>query len=210
MNEQIGGLGWGRMGRRGLARGAARLGMATATAMAFQTSVGVAPEGQVAAQPDTATDPGEVALDKLAIMELAARFETTFDAGDGGGHLATWVDDLSFESPFGSYQGKDAYRAWVEAFNRVAMAGGGTRHLVTNFEIDLAGDTATMTCYLTILSATTPPIIGATAVFTDDRLRKVDGEWKFAHRTLEVDQDLSGAATPTEATPTAGAAKNTG
>jgi hypothetical protein len=86
-------------------------------------------------------------------MELAARFETTFDAGDVGGHLATWVDDLSFESPFGSYQGKDAYRAWVEAFNRVAMAGGGTRHLVTNFEIDLAGDTATMTCYLTILSA---------------------------------------------------------
>jgi ketosteroid isomerase-like protein len=155
--------------------------------------------GRVAAQPDAA-DAGRVALDELAIMELAARFETTFDAGDVEGHLDTWVDDLSFESPFGSYQGKAAYRAWVEEFNRQAMAGGGTRHLVTNFEIEVAGDEATMTCYLVILGATTPPAVGFTTVFTDDRLRRVDGEWRFVHRTLEVDQELprqpGQAATP--------------
>src|SRR3712207_3197219 len=74
-----------------------------------------------AAQPEREA---QVALDKVAIMELAARFENTFDAGDVEGHLDTWVDDLSFESPFGNCQGKDAYRAWVTEFNRVAMASG--------------------------------------------------------------------------------------
>ena len=158
--------------------------------------------GRVTAQPVTPADPGQAALDKLAIMELAARFEITFDAGDIDGHLDTWVDDLTFESPFGDYRRKDTYRAWVEEFNRVAMAGGGTRHLVTNFAIEVTGDSATMTCYLVILGATMPPAIGFTTVFTDDRLRRVDGEWKFVHRTLEVDQALP-AADSVDATPSA-------
>ena len=146
-----------------------------------------------AAQPTVEND-AQVALDKLEIMELAARFENTFDAGDVEGHLATWADDLTFESPFGDYQGKEAYRAWVTEFNQIAMANGGTRHLVTNFEIDVTGETATMTCYLVIVSATTPPAIGFTTAFTDDQLLKVDGEWKFVHRTLEVDQPLPTAS----------------
>jgi|GEM_PF-6926562 hypothetical protein len=50
-----------------------------------------------------------IALDKLEIMELASRFENTFDRGDLQGHLDTWVDDLNFESPFGNYTTKAAY-----------------------------------------------------------------------------------------------------
>src|SRR3712207_3255186 len=69
-----------------------------------------------AAQTDGSADAAQVALDELAIMELAARFENTFDAGDVEGHLEAWVDDLTFESPFGNYQGKDAYRTWVTEF----------------------------------------------------------------------------------------------
>jgi ketosteroid isomerase-like protein len=90
--------------------------------------------------------------DQLAIAQLVYRFENAFDAGDLEGHMATWAEEMSFESPFGSYQDRQAYREWVRQFIEQTKAMGGTRHLINNAEIEVDGDMATMFCYLTILN----------------------------------------------------------
>ena len=139
----------------------------------------------------------QTATDKLEIQELAARFEHAFDEGDFDAHMALWKSEMSFESPFGNYDTAEAYRGWVEGFYEQAQGNyGGTRHLVTNFDIRVDGDSASMTCYLTILArdgaqlADAPgrAVIAGTAAFTDDQLERVNGEWKFVHRTLVFDQ----------------------
>ncbi len=137
--------------------------------------------------PVTATDAPPQAADELAIMEVSNRFENAFDDGDLEAHLATLSDDIVFESnASGTYRGKEAYRGWVEPFP--AQAQGGTRHVMTNFEIEVRGDTATATSYLTILGRT-GPAVGATAEFTDE-LARMDGRWVFTTRRQVIDQPI--------------------
>ncbi len=139
--------------------------------------------------PVAATAAPRQAADELAIMEVSNRFENAFDDGDLEAHLATLSDDIVFESnAFGTYRGKEAYRGWVEPFLAQAQAQGGTRHLMTNFEIEVRGDTATATSYLTILGRT-GPAVGATVEFTDE-LARVDGRWVFTTRRQVVDQPI--------------------
>ena len=139
----------------------------------------------------------DILSDHFQIKELAARFEKTFDDGDLDAHMATWTQEMSFESPFGSYDTREGYRGWAEGFKAQTLEQyGGTRHVVANHEITVDGDTATMSAYLIIFGRNAnvggdgdpQPVVAGTAAFTGDRLERVDGEWRFAHRTLEVDQ----------------------
>ncbi|WKN45441.1 nuclear transport factor 2 family protein [Tunicatimonas pelagia] len=128
------------------------------------------------------------ATDQLAIMALTATFERAFDLGDHDLHMSTWHDELKFESQFGNYDNHQDYRAWLVGFYEQMKERGGTRHLITNHEISVQGDSAEMMCYLTILSQR-EVVVFATAMF-EDRLVKVDGQWKFTHRKLHVDQQF--------------------
>lgn len=136
------------------------------------------------------------ATDTLAIMQLASRFETAFDNGDIEGHMATWGDELVFESPFGTYTDREAYRAWVGMFIQQAAQSGGTRHVMLNHEVLVDGDRAEMHAYLFIYQRLPTPTLGFTTVVTD-RFRRIGGEWKFVYRKLEIDQPLSTSAEPT-------------
>ena len=138
----------------------------------------------------------DILSDHLRIKELAARFEKTFDDGDLDAHMATWTREMSFESPFGSYDTREGYRGWVEGFvAQTREQYGGTRHVVANHEITVDGDTATMSAYLVIFGRNAnagggnpQPVVAGTAAFVDDRLERVGGTWLFKHRTLVVDQ----------------------
>ena len=123
-------------------------------------------------------------------MRLIHRFENAFDLGDFDAHLATWADEMSFGSPFGNFDKKADYEQWVRGFYSWAESNyGGTRHLITNFDIEVNGNEAVAICYLTVL-ARKGPVIAATSVCRD-ALRKADGEWLMVRRDLTVDQDLT-------------------
>lgn len=127
--------------------------------------------------------------DRLAIIELANVFENAFDTGQVDEHMQVWVDDLVFESPFGTYTDRNAYRQWVDGFIHTTRKAGGTRHLITNNVIKLNGNSATAMCYLVIVSPKLRAII-ATSVF-EDELVKINGSWKFKKRKLSIDQSIS-------------------
>ena len=133
------------------------------------------------------------AADHVAIMELANVFENAFDEGDLDAHMATWADEMRFESPFGDYDDREGYREWVTGFSQQMQGMGGTRHLITNNVIDVRGDRATQTCYLVIIGQRMndgAPGLMATVRFEDELVR-TDAGWRFAKRVLHLDQDPS-------------------
>jgi hypothetical protein len=133
------------------------------------------------------------AADHAAIIELSNFFENAFDQGDADAHMATWAKEISFESPFGNYADRDAYREWLVGFMEQTQAMGGTRHLITNNVIDIEGDRAVQTSYLVILGQTMnggSPGLMATVRFEDELVRTSEG-WRFTKRVLHLDQDPS-------------------
>lgn len=130
-----------------------------------------------------------LSADRLAIMRLVDRFENAFDAGDFAAHLATWADDMVFRSPFGDFDDKRDYEQWLRGFHDWARRNfGGTRHLITNFDIGIDGADAVSTCYLIVLGRKGPTMAG-TCVCTDT-LRKTGDEWLIVRRDLVVDQEF--------------------
>jgi ketosteroid isomerase-like protein len=64
----------------------------------------------------------------------------------------------------------------------------GRRHVVTNHEVTVTGDSATMFSVMTVQDRTTNATIG-TAAFTDTLARDGDG-WRFVRRTLAADPNV--------------------
>ena len=165
------------------------LALALAAAAALAPITATAQEDTMAIGAVGAT--AETAADHIAIMELTNLFENTFDEGDVDAHMATWADELSFESPFGNYDTREDYRAWVQGFYEQMSGMGGTRHLITNTVIDVDGDAASQTAYLVILGRTMNdggPALMASVRFEDTLARTAEG-WRFTGRVLHLDQD---------------------
>jgi ketosteroid isomerase-like protein len=161
-------------------------------------ALGLLVQGLVANAQDTSD--ADTTADKVAIAELAAKFETTFDQGDLDANVDLWTDDAVFDHPAGVFTGKDAYRQWAEGFYQQAAASGGSHHLITNVQITVNGDQADMTSYLTlIVGITNPAPVIISGDFTD-HLVKVNGEWKFQTRKLVIATQFGppqgGGATP--------------
>ena len=120
--------------------------------------------------------------DYEAIRQLAARYGRAGDSGD----LAGWLDCFA---PGGSFERPDTGRAFRGHEELAAMFGGygvTGRHLTTDAVIDVAGDTATQSCYLLFLDASrdfAPHLVG---VYHDELVRQ-DGRWRFSRRRLLVD-----------------------
>ncbi len=116
------------------------------------------------------------------IRQLVARYNVAFDDLDVEGWVSCFTPDGFFErSNAGrSYQGRDQLAELISGFD---IRG---RHVTTDFQIQLNGDVATMSCYLMYLDRANHHAVAMFGVY-DDELVKVDGSWKFASRKLEVD-----------------------
>ncbi|WP_432855007.1 nuclear transport factor 2 family protein [Amycolatopsis sp. CA-161197] len=127
------------------------------------------------------------AEDRLAILELAARYWQTVDTGDLQGFADTFTPDGELENFTGVGKGRETLAQWLNDFEPARL---GNRHYTANHLITkIDFDTASVWSYLVVTSVEPPrqktPRVAALARF-DDRVVRVDGEWFFAHRTMTV------------------------
>jgi ketosteroid isomerase-like protein len=121
--------------------------------------------------------------DRLDILDLVARYNHAIDSGDAAAWAATFTPDGVFETARGATTGTAALTEFAATFHsRMANA----RHWNTNHVVEGDGDQATHRCYLQLLRTGEQAGIISTGRY-EDRLRRVDGAWRFAQRTVVGD-----------------------
>jgi ketosteroid isomerase-like protein len=149
-----------------------------------------------------------VVEDQIAIEQLLMRYAAALNTEDADAYVSLFTPDATFElkrqtgePPFlGPFEGRDALRKqWfpdAPASTAGAMRFGPMRHVTTNYEIDVTGDTATVRAFfIEIVSngantppGSNPPTIHAMGRY-EDELVKVDGRWFFSKRVVITDMN---------------------
>jgi len=117
--------------------------------------------------------------DRLAILDLTARYNFAIDTGEAETWASTFTADGVFDSPMGTHAGTEALRAFATKF---AEEMSGTEHWVANQVIAGDGDRATHRCYLQLVNVKSGESLGRLK-YSDD-LVKADGDWKFTKRVV--------------------------
>lgn len=121
--------------------------------------------------------------DRVEIQMLGARYNHAIDFHDHEAWADTFTSDGCFISPQGQWDGREAL---IEFSTDSAARPPRRRHWTNNWVIDGDGDDATSTCYLNLVDVTNNGAILVTGLY-QDRLRKVDGAWKFVERKVSLD-----------------------
>jgi SnoaL-like domain len=130
--------------------------------------------------------------DRLAIEDLFVRYTTALDEGDVEGVVGCFTEDGSLDSPIiGRREGKASLRAFAVEIADRRRRGAQFRHVVSNFRIDISGDSGRARCYLLDFAT----VAGITTLLSpgeyDCELRRVGGEWLFASRLVMMDKPFS-------------------
>lgn len=123
-----------------------------------------------------------ITVDKFEIQELTARYALAMDQHDVSRWLETWSPAGRWEGALGVYEGDRLPLLLRDLGERIVDR----RHIITNHVIDVAGEEAEQTCYMQILAYKGGPKIVASAVYRD-RLKKIDGQWRFVCRQMTLD-----------------------
>ena len=127
------------------------------------------------------------AEDKIAIQELTVRYANALDSGDLAEWLDTWINDGIWEGGLGRYEGKTALAKLIADLGARIQD---KRHVMCNFVISGDGNDAKQLSYLLVFERTASARLVATGVY-NDVLRKIDGEWKFARRSVKLDGNFA-------------------
>ena len=126
------------------------------------------------------------AADKTDIQELGAQFDNSLDSENEEAFVSTFWPEGVLQGFWGSSQGPsaiaEAFRFMLSTFAR------DKRHVVSNHQIRVDGDTAIMYSYLTVFNRKELAVTG-TATFSDKLLRQ-DGQWRFLSRLLVTDPNV--------------------
>lgn len=137
--------------------------------------------------------------DTQEIRDLLTSYGRLLDAHDLAGYSRLFAKNGEWVGGFGSAKGPAAIQALMEKNLGVTPKGkpGSTYHLLTNFLIDVNGDTATAWSRwsFTVTGADKKPSILYGGHY-DDTLIREDGRWKFLRRVAVNDIPQS---EPTEA-----------
>ena len=135
--------------------------------------------------------------DRMAIEDLIARYNQSLDYGDYEAYLACWCDDAIFEGLGLNLVGTAAIRTFTDSYNqRYRLRLNALKHFTVNIHSVIDGDEAMSSSYLQLLTTGDK---GAYILFTGryhDKLRRVGGQWRFAHRRMV--QDMPRVAAPVE------------
>jgi uncharacterized protein (TIGR02246 family) len=117
--------------------------------------------------------------DRLDITELVARYNTSIDTRDAAGYAATFTEDGVFQiEGQAEIKGRERLSRMVER-----LGPPGSRHWVNNLVFEGDGESAVMTCYLTVFRDLRVTNMG----MYRNTLRKVDGRWLFVRRDYTPD-----------------------
>ena len=123
--------------------------------------------------------------DRAEIRDLAGRYSHALDLGDVSAWSEVFTVDGVMEMEAQGYNiTGDAL--WSLPSGNVDRSAPQSRHIPTTFVIEGAEDDATMRSYVTVVGTGE----GANIVFQgryEDRLRRVDGRWRIAHRKIITD-----------------------
>jgi len=122
--------------------------------------------------------------DKLAIRELTARYNFSFDSGDAEGYADCWTEDGRMIHENGEiHGGRDEFVESCRRYDRQVI------HTTTDALIELDGDRATQLCTLVVYTRNpdrTANEFFMTGRYRDELQRTPDG-WKFHRRRTEND-----------------------
>jgi uncharacterized protein (TIGR02246 family) len=129
--------------------------------------------------------------DKEEIRRLLTEYGATLDGRDAAGFAALFAREGEWTSP-PAYraQGRQAIQAMIERLFANGPAEGQS-HILTNFRIDVDGDSGVAASRFYVVSATSEgaPRIRLSGRY-DDRLVREDGRWRFASRALSPELRL--------------------
>jgi 3-phenylpropionate/cinnamic acid dioxygenase small subunit len=129
--------------------------------------------------------------DRDAVAALVHRYAELLDGGDLDGVAALFAH-ATWRAASGTRTG-DAIRA---AYDGVILYDGipGTKHLISNLDVVVEGDTATSRCYFTVLQAPPgQPLRPILAGRYHDAFARDDLGWHFTDRLIlsDLEGDLS-------------------
>ena len=123
--------------------------------------------------------------DKAAIIELCGRYSQAYDYDDADAYAETFTEDGSIEFNGGeTTQGREALKAFVVSSNK---RGTHFRHHTSGHVVEGDGEVARHHCNVlaTWVQGGKATVWGTGSY--DDQLKKVGGQWRFAHRAVTVD-----------------------
>jgi 3-phenylpropionate/cinnamic acid dioxygenase small subunit len=122
------------------------------------------------------------------IYELYVRYAFAIDAQRYEEWVGYFTDDGVFDSSrLGRFEGHEQLRQFTETYDR-AREGGQIRHVISNFNVEIAGDVANGACYLNLYltKGGKTEMVGVGTY--QDRLRKIGGKWLFESRKVVIDR----------------------
>jgi 3-phenylpropionate/cinnamic acid dioxygenase small subunit len=125
----------------------------------------------------------DVRADRHDIGEVLVRYTTGIDRRDWALLKTCFTDDAVAEyQDVGTWNDADALVAFMEEAH---AAMGHSMHRVSNFAIEVDGDTATARCYVDSLNLTPDGQSGIQTVgfYDDDLVRTADG-WRISRRAF--------------------------
>jgi 3-phenylpropionate/cinnamic acid dioxygenase small subunit len=121
------------------------------------------------------------------IRDLYARYAHTVDLARYDEWIDCFTEDGVFESPrFGRHQGIAGLRQFT-AIYRESNGAAQVRHIISNVLFDISGDHATGSCYLNYYHCKDGKTSLSALGRYEDRLRKVNGQWRFESRKVHID-----------------------
>ena len=118
--------------------------------------------------------------DRLAILDLIARYNRTIDTNDGECWAGTFTADGVFNGPAGQAQGRAQL---IALCHELAEQFPGGFHMTDNHLFELAGDVVRHTCHLSFQI----PGEDGTQIWLlgyDDEIVNEGGDWKFRVRNV--------------------------
>lgn len=125
----------------------------------------------------------------LAIHDLYNRYFAALDDGPDEQWVGCFTGDGVLETPTQGVLGSGhaALAAWVKAYHESWKKDEQRRHIMTNLCVDIQGESATGSCYLTAYHCRAGKANLGVVGYYRDRLVKAAGAWKFSYRLVVVD-----------------------